>query len=70
MSDTARTRMDRASKAEVIARLQEAHVALVGAADAMARRYGSSKQVEQICGAARMIIDDWVPAIREEVDHD
>ena len=56
----------RASKAEVIARLEEAHVALVGAADAMARRYGSSKQVEQICGAAIMISEDWVPAIHED----
>ena len=59
---------DRASKAEVIARLEEAHVALVGAADAMARRYGSSQQVEQICGAAIMISENWVPAIQEEED--
>lgn len=59
---------DRATKEEVIARLNEARVALIGAADAMARRYGSSDHVKQICGAAGLISDDWIPAIEEEVE--
>lgn len=59
---------DRATKAEVLARLDEAHVALIGAADAMARRYGSSDRVKQICGAAALITTDWMPTIMAEKD--
>lgn len=60
--------VDRATKEEVIARLTEAHTALVGAADAMARRYGSSDHTIQLCGAATLITDDWIPDIEAEVN--
>ena len=56
----------RATKAEVLACLEKAHVALVVAAEAMMRRYGSSDHVKQLCGAAAMVSDDWMPAIRKE----
>ena len=59
---------DRATKAEVIARLTEAGVAMVCALDAMARRYGRSVQVEQISGAIALIADDWIPTIELEAD--
>ena len=43
------TRGDRASKAEVLARLDEAHFALVAAADALGRRFGSCAQGGSRC---------------------
>jgi hypothetical protein len=67
MSDTDRTpALRRATKVEVLALLGDAHVALVHAAEAMTRRYGLSEHVAQLYGAAAMITDDWMPAIRAE----
>lgn len=58
-----------ATKAEVIASLQCAHVALVNAAKLVASRYGAgSAQATQLAGAAAMIAEDWVPALQKRGD--
>lgn len=57
-----------ATAEEVIASLDAAHAALLAAAEAVASRYGpGAQQATQLCGAALMISEDWVPAIRAEV---
>lgn len=53
------------TKDEVISRLEEAHVALLAAAETIAR-YGASEQAAQMAGAATMVSEDWIPAIRAE----
>lgn len=57
---------DRATAAEVIARLTDAHAAMIDAAEALSRRYGASEHVIQIFGAAAMIRNDWIPEIKKE----
>jgi len=52
----------------VLTALDAAHVALMDAALVVASRYGQgAMQAVQLCGAAAMITDDWMPAIRAEV---
>lgn len=57
-----------ATAQEVLAALDEAHAALLSAAEAVAARYGQgAEKALQLCGAALMISEDWMPAIRAEV---
>lgn len=57
---------DRATKDEVLGRLENVAHAMTSAIDALARRYGSSEQVRQMAGALAMITKDWVPTIKRE----
>ena len=62
------TREAPATAEEVLAALDEAHTALLSAAEAVAARYGQgTEKAVQLCGAALMIAEDWMPAIRAEV---
>jgi adenine/guanine phosphoribosyltransferase-like PRPP-binding protein len=59
---------DGATAEAVLAALDAAHVALLDAAVLVAQRYGQgAQQAVQLCGAAAMIAEDWMPAIRAEV---
>jgi hypothetical protein len=52
----------------VLAALDAAHVALLDAAMLVAQRYGQGAEMAvQLCGAASIITEDWMPAIRAEV---
>jgi hypothetical protein len=62
-----RRRQEPATTDEVIEALNAACLALLSAAGAMIRRYGAdTEKVIQLCGAAAMVRDDWIPAIRAE----
>lgn len=57
-----------ATTEDVLDALDAAHAALMCAAEAMASRYGrGTLKAVELCGAALMISEDWIPSIRAEI---
>ena len=67
MSDEKQTERTEPTDADVIAALNGAHASLIAASVMISRRYGSgTEKAAQLCGAAVMISEDWIPAIEQE----
>lgn len=57
----------RTTDADVLKALENANIALLCAAEILARRYGrGTEKAKQLCGAALLISEDWIPAICAE----
>lgn len=70
MAGIGRPHRDRATKEEVLTRLDEAHIALVAAGDALSRRFGTCRQAAQVMAAASLITSDWMPEIASDKSDD